>query len=56
MQLWKNSLEFWNQLQLYHKIFYADVLNPYLLRNKAKVRHILTCQFIINLLLYMYYY
>ncbi|ELU18295.1 hypothetical protein CAPTEDRAFT_185777 [Capitella teleta] len=34
--LWKNSLEFWQQVQQYHRIFYADVLDPYLLRNKAK--------------------
>ena len=36
-QMWVNCLNFWTDVQEYHLLFYAEVIDPYIVQKKAKV-------------------
>lgn len=35
--MWVNCLNFWTDVQEYHLLFYAEVIDPYIVQKKAKV-------------------
>ncbi|XP_078317126.1 regulator of G-protein signaling 22-like isoform X3 [Crassostrea virginica] len=36
-KMWVNCLNFWTDVQEYHLLFYAEVIDPYIVQKKAKV-------------------
>ncbi|KAI8501602.1 GTPase activator [Branchiostoma belcheri] len=38
-KLWSNSIHCWTDLQTYHTLFYADVLDPFVVKKKAQYIH-----------------
>ncbi|CAH1803041.1 unnamed protein product, partial [Owenia fusiformis] len=38
-KLWLNCMNFWTELQEYHKLFYADTIDPFTLKKKAQHIH-----------------
>ncbi|XP_056017621.1 regulator of G-protein signaling 22-like isoform X5 [Ostrea edulis] len=36
-KMWVNCLSFWTDVQEYHMLFYAEVIDPYIVQKKAKV-------------------
>ncbi|XP_062622308.1 regulator of G-protein signaling 22-like isoform X4 [Saccostrea cucullata] len=36
-KMWVNCLNFWTDVQEYHTLFYAEVIDPYIVQKKAKV-------------------